>query len=355
MFTNLDNIDKTIKILSKSLSKKYPYLSDIQVKKIGDETGLIYIDLDLDLNRLLEDNKLKIRPDAEYIIKSYLDDIEYVKDVFELKTSYLNTFIGDYDPLDNTFGYKKNEEIENYLSNMMSMLPPPLVPIYKHQGSFGTYEYPVDFRIMGYNTKFDPIRYLDYIGQNKSDDNIFESKIEKRKKLIVSMVEKDHMTFEDIMELTGLSMEQIITSILDYEIGIGCGLAHELILIMLSETDLIKTYFKIGGVTLSIESDPMNHVNVLYNNRRYMIEGQATPYWDKECWIPLDINHFLIIESGDYDDDYHDLGLSNHQIPKRFNTINDLIKFMNTQYPRIVIEMMEKSIPLYLRSMHDVY
>jgi hypothetical protein len=78
MFTNLDNIDKTIKILSKSLSKKYPYLSDIQVKKIGDETGLIYIDLDLDLNRLLEDNKLKIRPDAEYLIKSYLDDIEYV-------------------------------------------------------------------------------------------------------------------------------------------------------------------------------------------------------------------------------------------------------------------------------------
>ena len=50
MITNLDNIDKVINILSKSLSKKYPYLGDIQVKDINDDVGIIQINIDIDLN-----------------------------------------------------------------------------------------------------------------------------------------------------------------------------------------------------------------------------------------------------------------------------------------------------------------
>ena len=162
MITNLENIDKVIKILSKTLSKKYPYLSNIQIKDINEEVGTIQIYIDLDLNRFLEYNKLKLRSSLDEVIRKYSDDTEYLKRLFRM-SSYLNTYISDNDEkIDDKFGYKKNDEIESYLKDMMYMLPSHLFPIHKYLSLFSddVGDYPVDFRIMGYNTEFDPERYL---------------------------------------------------------------------------------------------------------------------------------------------------------------------------------------------------
>ena len=164
MITNLDNIDKVIKILSKSLSKRYPYLDNIQVNKIEGDVGTIRIDIDLDLNKFLEYNKLRLRPHLDGLITRYTDDIEYLGDLFLRKLYYLNTYLPDDEELNDRFGYKKNDEITSYLNEMMGMLPSQLTPTYKYHSILTDtmMDYPIDFRVMNYNTKFDPERYIEY-------------------------------------------------------------------------------------------------------------------------------------------------------------------------------------------------
>lgn len=166
MITNLDNIDKVINILSKSLSKRYPYLGNIQVTTIDGEVGVIQIDIDLNLNKFLEYNEIILRPNLDRLIIQYSDDIEYLRSLFSRKLYYLNTYIPDDDEnLNDEFGYKKNGEIESYLQEMMEMLPSQLVPTYKYHSilSDTMLDYPINFRVMNYNVKFDPERYLDYL------------------------------------------------------------------------------------------------------------------------------------------------------------------------------------------------
>lgn len=166
MITNLDNIDKIIKILSKSLSKKYPYLGNIQVTNIDDEVGVIQINIDLNLNKFLEYNKLRLRPSLDNIVIQYSDDIGYLDSLFSRNLYYLNTYIPDDEKnLNDEFGYKKNGEIESYLQEMMEMLPSQFVPKYKYHSLFSDtmLDFPTTFRIMGYNVKFDPKRYPEYI------------------------------------------------------------------------------------------------------------------------------------------------------------------------------------------------
>lgn len=166
MITNLDNIDKVINILSKSLSKKYPYLGNIQVTTIDGEVGVIQIDIDLNLNKFLEYNKIRLRPNLDKLVIHHSDDIEYLRSLFSRNLYYLNTYIpDDKENLNDEFGYKKNGEIENYLQEMMEMLPPQLVPNYKYHSLFSDtmLDFPITFRIMRYNVKFDPERYLEYI------------------------------------------------------------------------------------------------------------------------------------------------------------------------------------------------
>lgn len=164
MFTNLDNIDKVIKILSKSLSKRYPYLSNIQINKIEEDVGTIRIDIDLDLNKFLEYYKLRLRPNLDGLLTTYVDDIEYLESLFLRKLYYLNTWLPDDEELNDLFGYKMNDEITSYLSEMMGMLPSQLIPTYKYHSILNDtmMDYPIDFRVMSYNTKFDPERYIEY-------------------------------------------------------------------------------------------------------------------------------------------------------------------------------------------------
>ena len=165
MITDLDNIDKVIKILSKSLSKRYPYLGNIQVDKIEEDVGTMRIDIDLDLNKFLEYYKLRLRPHLDDLITRYTDDIEYLGDLFSRKLYYLNTWLPDDEELNDRFGYKKNDEIGSYIYEMMDMLPSQLVPTYKYHSilSDTMLDYPINFRVMNYNVKFDPERYLDYL------------------------------------------------------------------------------------------------------------------------------------------------------------------------------------------------
>ena len=166
MITNLDNIDKVIKILSKSLSKKYPYLDNIQVDKIDEDVGTMRIEADLNLNKFLEYNKIRLRPTLDDLVIRHSDDIGYLDSLFSRKLYYLNTYIPDDDKkLNDELGYKKNDEIESYLQEMMDMLPNQLVPNYKYHSILtDTFlDYPINFRVMSYNVKFDPKRYLDYL------------------------------------------------------------------------------------------------------------------------------------------------------------------------------------------------
>lgn len=165
MIKNKEHIDKVLKILSKTLSKKYPYLSNIQLSGINDEVGVIYIDINLDLNEFIEYHNLNLSPLLSNLILKYSYDKDYIDNLIS-NIGYLNTWV-DVDDNDDRFGYKKNDEIETYLQGMTDMLPSHLIPTHEFHSVLTdtTTDYPINFRVKNYIPAFNFERYLNYINQ----------------------------------------------------------------------------------------------------------------------------------------------------------------------------------------------
>lgn len=96
-------------------------------------------------------------------------------------------------------------------------------------------------------------------------------------------------------------------------------------------------------------------LNFLYKDSLYYIDGFATPYWDGDCIIPVDISYFEKTETKEYSDEYDNLQMSvEYELtPKKFNSYQDIIDFMNKVYPRLIVPKIENSIPHYLYKLSD--
>ena len=178
---------------------------------------------------------------------------------------------------------------------------------------------------------------------------LHESNFEKNKRLVGKMWDEG-MNMDEISSLIGLDKSQIISLLKDKEIKIDCGFAERLTNLLFWGTNLInKEYsFNDGETTLEFTWGGFSGIIYFtYEDEDYEISGMATPYWNGDCSIPVDFDRIKDKSTGDYEDD---LGLSGYvleNIPSRFNSIQELIDFLNKDYPLEIIEVMPRLISKY--------
>ena len=179
---------------------------------------------------------------------------------------------------------------------------------------------------------------------------LLESNFEKNKRLVGKMWDEG-MNMDEISSLIGLDKSQIISLLKDKEIKIDCGFAERLTTLLFWKTDFIRKEYSFNDGETTLEFTWGGFSGIIYftyEDEEYEISGMATPFWNGDCSIPVDLDRIKTKSTGDYEDD---LGLSGYvleNIPSRFNSIQELIDFLNKDYPLEIIEVMPRLISKYI-------
>ena len=178
---------------------------------------------------------------------------------------------------------------------------------------------------------------------------LLESNTEKSKRLVGEMWDEG-MAFDEISELIGISKSDVIFYLKDKNIKIDCGFAERLTTLFFWKTDFIRKEYSFNDGETTLEFTWGGFSGIIYftyEDEDYKISGMASPYWNGDCSIPVDLDRIKTKSTGDYEDD---LGLSGYVLentPSRFNSIQELIDFLNTVYPIEVHKVIPKLISLY--------
>ena len=180
--------------------------------------------------------------------------------------------------------------------------------------------------------------------------SLFETNYEKNKKLVEKMLDEG-MSFSDIRELIGITKSQLYFLLKDKEHKINCSTAYHDILDIIENTDLINKKINVKDIELELNTDGfVGTLNFIYRDDDFHIEGMATPYYDGHCLIPVDISYFEDLATNEYNDDYDEMQMTvdYELVPKKYNSYQEMIDFMNNDYPLLIIPKIQNSIPHYI-------
>ena len=180
--------------------------------------------------------------------------------------------------------------------------------------------------------------------------NFFESKEEKKSNLLYSMW-MDGMSMDDIKDYTGMNMQQIISYLKNKEINIDCKFAENLVLTLMYRTDFInKNYnFNDGQMFLNLNwGGSSGSVAFEFNDKEYKLTGWATPYWGGNCDTPVEGNYFENKKTDEYVNEYGNSDKKIEYTPLSFNSIQELIDFLNNDYPKQLIKPIKELIEDYI-------
>lgn len=180
--------------------------------------------------------------------------------------------------------------------------------------------------------------------------NLFESKEEKKSDLLYRMW-MEGMSIDDIKDLTGLNVQQIISYLKNREINIDCKFAEDLVLTLMYRTDFInKNYnFNDGQMFLNLNwGGSSGSIAFEFNDKEYKLTGWATPYWGGDCNTPVESNYFENKKTDEYVDKYSNSDKKIEYTPSSFNSIQELIDFLNNDYPKQLIKPIKELIEDYI-------
>lgn len=178
---------------------------------------------------------------------------------------------------------------------------------------------------------------------------LFENNFEKNKRLISNMWDEG-MGINEISELIGISKADVIIHLKDKHIKIDCELAEELTSLLFWKTNFInKNYsFNDGKSTLEFTWGGFSGIIYFtYEDERYQIIGMASPYWNGVCHIPVDLESIENKSTGMIEDGFGSSDIDLKNTPSEFNSIQEIIDFLNTVYPVEVIKIIPKLLSAY--------
>jgi hypothetical protein len=159
------------------------------------------------------------------------------------------------------------------------------------------------------------------------------------------------MNLDEISSLIGLDQSQIILLIKDKNIKIDCGFAERLTTLLFWKTDFIRKEYSFNDGETTLEFTWGGFSGIIYftyEDEEYEISGMATPFWNGDCSIPVDLDRIKTKSTGDYEDDFGGSGFYLENTPSQFNSIQELIDFLNKDYPLEIIEVMPRLISKYI-------
>ena len=178
---------------------------------------------------------------------------------------------------------------------------------------------------------------------------LLETNSEKNKKLVGKMWDEG-MDFDEISELIGISKSDVILHLKDKNIKIDCGFAERLTSLLFWKTNLINKNhsFNDGESTLEFTWGGFSGIIYFtYEDEDYEISGMASPYWNGDCVIPVDLDRIKTKSTGEYEEYSSDSGIFLKNVPSKFNSIQEMIDFLNTVYPIEVHKVIPKLISVY--------
>jgi hypothetical protein len=156
-------------------------------------------------------------------------------------------------------------------------------------------------------------------------------------KTLVTGMWSNGMEIKDIVMFTSLSYEQVLFLLKDSDMEIDCGSAEEIIRLIFLHTDLIQKKIHKDDFDLNFSYDSLaGSVQFQYINNGFSLEGFSTPYWNGECYTPVD-GSYAYYEDGKGYDEYDGLGLKFNN-PKYFHSIGELIDWFNSEYRKNLLE-----------------
>ena len=215
------------------------------------------------------------------------------------------------------------------------------------------FETTLGIKIGNFLGTFEYYCYIDEVRMNDDlKDNLNESEKESPKnQRLIKQMWFDGYSKEDIQNYTGIDRGEFYTILKDEKQGIDCPEANQIIMDMLRNTNLINkkydlTKFNYEDGSLEFTDFFAGILTFIYEDSLYQIQGMATPYWH-DCTIPIDISHIMDIKTNEYVYDEIQTSVDYELIPKKFNSYQEIIDFMNNDYPRLVIPKIN-SIKYYL-------
>ena len=200
------------------------------------------------------------------------------------------------------------------------------------------------------------LKYFCYIDEIKMIDNVTDKITEsknyntKNQKLIKQMW-YDGYSVEEIQNYTGIDKNEFYFILKDEKQGMDCPESYQTIMDMVQNTDLINKKINVKDIKLELYTDGfVGTLNFIYRDDDFHIEGLATPYYDGNCFIPVDISYFEDLTTNEYNDEYDEMQMTvdYELVPKKFNSYQEIIDFMNNQYPYLIIPKIQNSIPHYI-------
>ena len=181
-------------------------------------------------------------------------------------------------------------------------------------------------------------------------DLLIESNSEKNKNLVGKMWDEG-MDFDEISELIGLGKTDVILHLKDKHIKIDCEFAEKLASLLFWKTEFINKKYSINDGKSTLEFTWGGFSGIIYftyEDESYEIVGMASPYWNGGCFIPVDLQSIENKMTGDIEEDFvDDSGIEFENAPSEFNSIQEMIDFLNTVYPREVFKAIPKLIEKY--------
>jgi hypothetical protein len=178
---------------------------------------------------------------------------------------------------------------------------------------------------------------------------LLETNSEKNKKLVGKMWDEG-MDFDEISELIGINKHGVISYLKDKNIKIDCEFAEKLTSLLFWRTDFInkKYRFNDGEGTLEFTWGGFSGIIYFtYEDKKVKLGGMASPYWNGVCHIPVDTEYIENKLIDEYDEStFSDMELNN--VPSQFNSIQELIDFLNNDYPKELLKKMPDLISLYI-------
>ena len=211
------------------------------------------------------------------------------------------------------------------------------------------FETTLGIKIGNFLGTFEYYCYIDEVRMNDEiKDNLNESEKESSKnQRLIKQMWFDGYSKEDIQNYTGIDRGEFYTILKDEKQGIDCPEANQIIMDMLRNTNLINkkydlTKFNYEDGSLEFTDFFAGILTFIYEDSLYQIQGMATPYWH-DCTIPIDISHIMDIKTNEYVYDEIQTSVDYELIPKKFNSYQEIIDFMNNDYPELVIPKIKNS------------
>ena len=178
---------------------------------------------------------------------------------------------------------------------------------------------------------------------------LLESNSKKNKNLVGKMWDEG-MDFDELSELIGIGKTDVILHLKDKHIKIDCGFAERLVSLLFWKTNLInKEYsFNDGEKTLEFTWGGFSGIIYFtYEDKDYQVIGMASPYWNGVCHIPVDLQSIENKLTGESEEDFDSSDIVLKNTPSKFNSIQELIDFLNTVYPIEVVKVIPTLISKY--------